>query len=163
ITDRGGANRRHLTAMPPLNNMWCSYPQWSADGSRIMMQATRGAAAPPGSDDSVWQIYTINADGTKPQPFTAGSGSKTYPVFSRSRRPGIDAVVFLNNGFVWSVDFDDVDGRNKRPISDDAGSQRRFLAASRKHKWVAFNETPSGSPTSDLIVMHTATRMSRKI
>ena len=31
------------------------------------------------------------------------------------------------------------------------------------HNWVAFNETPPGSSTSDLIVMNTITGQSRKI
>jgi hypothetical protein len=161
--DQAGGNRRRLTTTPPLSNMVCLRPQWSADGTRIMLTATRGAAAPPGTDDSVSQIYTMNADGTNPQPFTAGSGNKTYPAFSRSSRPGVDAVVFLNDGFVFSVDFDDVNGQNIRQISADAGSQRRFLAASRKHNWVAFNETPAGLSTSDLIVLNTITGVSRKI
>lgn len=157
-TNRSGTRR--LTAVSPLNNMSCLFPQWSADGSRIMMQATRGLAAAPGSDDSFWQIYTMRADGTDPQAFTQGPSNKTFPVFSRSTRPGIEAIVFLNNGVVMSVDSDE---KNLRSISRDAGTQRRFLAASRKHRWIAFNETPPGSSASDLIVMHTATKVSRRI
>lgn len=161
VVGANGANRRRLTTVPPLDTMHCQYPKWSADGSRIMMQATRSSAAAPGTDDSFWQIYTVRAaDGTDPRPFTAGASQKTFPVFSRSSRPGIDAVVFLNNGVVMSVDADEA---NLRQISSDAGSQRRFLAASRRHNWIAFNETPIGSSAADLIVMNTATGVSRRV
>ena len=59
-----------------------------------------------------------------------------------------------------SVDFDE---KNLQQISNDSGNQRRFLAASRLHNWIAFNETPPGSSASELIVLNTATRASRII
>jgi hypothetical protein len=160
VVSASGASKRRLTTAPPLDNMHCFYPKWSADGSRIMMQATKSSAAAPGSDDSFWQIYTVGADGTDPKAFTAGPSNKTYPVFSRSSRPGIDSVVFLNNGVVMSADIDET---NLRQITNDTGSQRRFLAASRKHNWIAFNETPTGSAATELIVMNTATRVVQRI
>jgi TolB protein len=111
-----GSDEHQLTA----NHAWEYGASWSPDDQRIVFGSKL---------DGTWQLYTMNADGTMPQPLP-------------TRAPG--------NAPVWSPDGQqiafksDYEGNDNIYVVHPDGSQQRNLTP----KSTAINSTPTWSPDS---------------
>jgi Tol biopolymer transport system component len=113
-------------------------PSWSPDGQQIIYNVPSG---------SVPEIWTINRDGTNPQPLLTGFDGGNYPAWS----PDMQQIAF--GGGFQSSELYLYDIPSQQEIRTESGSSSRFFRWSPDGTKISYIRG-SGSSTSNLYVMN---------
>jgi TolB protein len=139
-----GSDRRRLTQSKPSETdaSGASSPAWSPDGSKIVYAAQEGSQE---EDQSLSEIYVMNADGTNKQRLTTNEDFDGDPVWS----PDGTRIAFTR---ATGVGTDEV--RSGIAVMDADGGPARQITRARGS---SFDGTPAWSPDGSRVAFTRAT------
>ena len=138
VIDSDGSNLKKLT--PDEGVVFCSNPQWSPDGEKIVFEFFR---------DEDTEIYVMNADGTNLVNLTGSLGADGFPVWS----PDGEKIAFISlRDGNFEIYVMDADGSNQVNLSNNLDADISPVWSPDGEK-IAFVSCRDGS--TDICVINT--------
>ena len=109
-----GSNQTRLTDNPAAD----SWPSWSPDGRRITFISSRDDPD-PNDDDTIWEIYVMNADGSGQTRLTNDSAWHSLPRWS----PDGQRIAYQSRtDGNWQIYVMNADGSDRTRLTDESRS-----------------------------------------
>ncbi len=143
LMNHDGSGQTRLTDNPAAD----SWPNWSPDGRRITFISSRDDPD-PNDDDTIWEIYVMNADGSGQTRLTNDLEWHSLPRWS----PNGQRIAFQSyREGNWQIYVMNADGSGQTGLTDESRSSSE-LSWSPDSQRIAFRSTRDGN--NEIYVMN---------